>query len=176
MPDLLASSVLVARHQLIGFYRTYKHAHPASHLTEVHDITVKMIGSSGYRKLKFKAAETFGFMLFLLQTLRQHHGRIGYGAALQEAGECLEKIVGILDRSPVNMGVGIVQECLDLYKRHLTLAHVVCLKLPIHTKAYKTAFCLGGCIFAEGRRTGSPKLLGEVRGPIWRSKDHLVLK
>ena len=41
-------------------------------------------------------------------------------------------------------------------------------------------FCFGGrfskCIFAEGRWTGNPQLLGEIRGPIWRSKDHLVMK
>ena len=37
----------------------------------------------------------------------------------------------------------------------------------------KKIMCVGGhfskCTFAEGRRTGSPSLLGEVRGLIWGS-------
>ena len=31
-------------------------------------------------------------------------------------------------------------------------------------------------IFAEGRSTRSPWCLEEIQGPIWRSKDHLVIK
>ena len=31
-------------------------------------------------------------------------------------------------------------------------------------------------IFAEGRSTRSPWCLEKIQGPIWRSKDHLVMK
>ena len=40
--------------------------------------------------------------------------------------------------------------------------------------------CFGGhfskWIFAEGRPTRSPWCLEKIQGPIWRSKDHLVMK
>ena len=40
--------------------------------------------------------------------------------------------------------------------------------------------CVGGhfpkSIFAEGRSTRSPWCLEKIQGPIWRSKDHLVMK
>ncbi len=44
----------------------------------------------------------------------------------------------------------------------------------------RNIFCFWGhfpkWIFAEGRSTRSPWCLEKIQGPIWRSKDHLVMK
>jgi len=38
------------------------------------------------------------------------------------------------------------------------------------------AFEASMCVFAEGRLTRSPWCLEKIQGPIWKSKDHLVMK
>ena len=53
------------------------------------------------------------------------------------------------------------------------------LKIDVIQGPRKVCF-LGGqfakWIFAEGRSTRSPWSLEKVQGPIWRSRDHLVMK
>ena len=69
-----------------------------------------MLGTKAHPKLRAKAAETFGLLLFVTDLLRDRAVEMGAeGALLLDAGECLCKIMEILQTSPVNISVRQVE-------------------------------------------------------------------
>ena len=65
------------RHQLFRFYERYQRDHPDKPLTRLSDLTTKMIGKYNDQKLKMKAMEIWGFLLFLISILEDHDGILG---------------------------------------------------------------------------------------------------
>jgi hypothetical protein len=85
-------AVLALRHELHRWYKEVKGRYPG--LTEVSDLTVKMLGSSSHQKLKTKGAETWGVVLFLVDMLERHAGMVGEtGARYLQAGMALRRMV-----------------------------------------------------------------------------------
>ena len=68
----------------------------AGKLTQISDLTVKMVGNRAEPKLKTKAAETWGVALFLIDELRKYGARAGEDTVrLALAGECLRDLARI---------------------------------------------------------------------------------
>jgi hypothetical protein len=98
--ERMASAVLVLRAALMRFYKQRHRDHPTEQLTQLSDLTPKMLGSRVAKRLKTKGAETWGFALFALAELRCHLHRLPpLGARLLRAGENLERLDGIWRRS-----------------------------------------------------------------------------
>ena len=86
--------VLVIRSRLFAWYKQRAEEHTGEDLTRLSDLTAKMIGSRHTQKCKTKAAETWGFALFLIMELEQH-GERGPNdwQRLLQAGQAMESIV-----------------------------------------------------------------------------------
>ena len=95
-----AELLLRLRADLFAFYSAYKKQKLQHPLTELKDITAKMLGNSENPKLKTKGAETWGFFLWLVKVISQHRLKLGAeGPHLQEAARALEAVVVLLHRS-----------------------------------------------------------------------------
>ena len=105
--EAFAFGVACARTQLFTWYKHHKHLG----LTEICELTVKMMGSPNKRRLKTKALETYGVFLFLLAHLERSVNQIPEGELLLEAGYLLQRFimeVRSLDYQPT---LSSVQDC-----------------------------------------------------------------
>ena len=125
LSEVVAISAAVLKNKLLAWYKVYRRANPTRNLTELSDMTVKMLGTAAEHKLKTKGAETFGLLLFLVDTLREQHGRINLGQEMLEAGQCLVDLVGVWDACDMHMPAASIQQCFDLTLRHLSLTESV---------------------------------------------------
>ena len=85
-----------------------------------------MIGSSADRKLKTRAAETWGVLLFLVETFSAHResGRLGPDAdRMLEAAKCLVDLVTIMKSSDWAMAAVEVGSLLESWKRFCALTN-----------------------------------------------------
>ena len=125
MPDVVAISATVLKHKLTNWYKAFRKDHPHRNLTELNDITVKMLGTAAQPKLKTKGAETYGLMLFLVDTLRANFGRLELGRELLEAGQCLIDLIAAFDGHGMQMPASSIQRCFDLALRHFSLTESI---------------------------------------------------
>ena len=90
-------ALLRVRTELVSFYPGWHREHPDRRLTQVGDLTPKMVGTVEIRKLKLKALETYGFCIFLLTMLEKHgqHIAVDVQRAI-ESGRTLLEYVRIL--------------------------------------------------------------------------------
>ena len=63
--------------ELFHFYSVYDQEHPGEPITRVSKFTPKKLGTSEKHKLRFKAMETWGLALFVLQTLEKRYHVVG---------------------------------------------------------------------------------------------------
>jgi len=90
----LQTAVLVMYHKLSQWYRGRRRDPPAKPVTEVSDMTTKMVGSRDHPWCKTKGAETYGMMLFLLHTHEKFKERAGQKEDLMfRAGAALRDLV-----------------------------------------------------------------------------------
>ena len=77
------------------FYDEWKEQHPDKPLTELTDLTRKMVGKVNEPTLKLKAMETFGILRFLINEVPKHSRKIGEEVAdtITQAGSCLVKFM-----------------------------------------------------------------------------------
>lgn len=97
LEELLSVSVLVLQNQLSAWYKRRHSANPQEMLTRYH-LRESKIGTRSAPTFKAKAAETYGFMLFLLDLLDQVHERMpdpARAVRLLKAGRALEHLLGI---------------------------------------------------------------------------------
>ena len=62
--EKLHVSVLALRAELGAWYAVRSQSHPHETLTQVHDLTLKMLGTEQHPKHKLSATETWGLTLF----------------------------------------------------------------------------------------------------------------
>ena len=90
----LGSSIMVFHRLLMQWYEARAQSRPGENLTRLADLVPKMLGSTNERKIKVKAAECWGMLLFLISELHRLRGHAGpQWAELLEAGECLVQMV-----------------------------------------------------------------------------------
>ena len=89
--------VLNLRGALWDWYDIRAKTHPTEVLTRLADLVPTMLGTSSNPKLKTKAAETWGLLLFTVDTLAKFAHRIGADAVvLNEAGGLLVHYMEVL--------------------------------------------------------------------------------
>jgi hypothetical protein len=87
----VAAAVLALRHDLMAWYKTAD-----VRLTRVTDLKPKMVGTPSDQKMKTKAAETWGLMLFLAALLTRHANTLGSrGQRYLAAGLALKHVVDV---------------------------------------------------------------------------------
>ena len=101
------TAVFSLRSCLFNWYKTPR----GEGLTCLHDLTTKMLGSFGDHKLKSKAMETWGVLLFLCDMLRQHRPLCGQrGAVFLEAGMLLQHYVDLIKAGGYNLEPAALQD------------------------------------------------------------------
>ena len=75
--ETFANAVTACRHQLDTWYKARQQQRPDEHLTRINNFTKKVVGDPDAKKLKTKGAETWGFLLFLLDKLNANLVRLG---------------------------------------------------------------------------------------------------
>lgn len=109
--EQIITGILRLRNELFAWYKARAKLFPMENLTRIADLTPKMFGTEAEPKLKTKAMETFGMMLFLIDMLVKYAATIGDDAGrFAEAGRMLERYVEIVKGSPVKMSVSAIQE------------------------------------------------------------------
>ena len=92
--DGLTSCCLAMRHALFAWYSARRRRFPDEGLTKLNDLTPAMVGSRTSPKCKTKAAETWCFLLFLVDELNKFGPRLGeHWQRLVAAGRNLEEMV-----------------------------------------------------------------------------------
>ena len=107
--DNLESQVLLLRAALFHFYDAWKRQHPDKLLSTLVDLTPKMLGSYETPHLGTKAAETWGFFLFLLSVLEKNFGKLAHGAQMLQAFRALDRFIAILVSKDVNLDEPSIQ-------------------------------------------------------------------
>ena len=93
--EIIESAVIAIRKELAAWYKRRARDHPDERLTRISKFRRKTIGDRADQKLRTKGAETYGFMMFLLDMLATRGKVIGPAVAnrLLQAGRSLEAMV-----------------------------------------------------------------------------------
>ena len=131
--EMLQIAVMCMRAELFRWYRDRARSHPEENLTRLSDLTLKMLGTKAAPKLRTKAAETWGLLLFLVEMLQKYGANVGHDAQrLHEAGVALVDHMDICSGSPTQLPPAMVQRLFDTMLRHLTLIRGYDLSTPKH--------------------------------------------
>lgn len=115
-------AMLIIRAELRAFYRRRHEQNPGERLTRISVFSKKTIGDPSVKKLNTKGAETWGFLLYLLDRLPHSLNNLGPQAAqLLQAGRALERVVRVWDESGPTLSPAQVQECVDQWVVHMCL-------------------------------------------------------
>ena len=133
----LRAAVLVLRNSLIAWYKQRRADHPHESLTEISDLTVKMVGSRQEPKLKTKGAETWAFSLFLIDQLRKLGHVTGPDhVRLLHAGECLQRMVQIWGAYSWTIPAVEQEQLFASYNMHIALMATFDVYTPKHHIIY----------------------------------------
>ena len=103
--------VICLRAELMAWYAARRRAlSPAHHVTELSDLTVKMVGTATAPRLKTKAMETVGLLLFLTEMLLKNRDRFDDADRLIESGEVLARLVALMRESEAQLRPAVLQD------------------------------------------------------------------
>merc|ERR1712232_881367 len=100
--ERILAALLKLRGLLMTFYSSWNSTHPLSErLTQVNEITPKMVGASSPEdeKFKIKGMEAWGYLQFLLELLErspQYFGEQPMVDKLFEGGTCLVRFIRVV--------------------------------------------------------------------------------
>ena len=81
-----------------------------------------MLGTPARQELKTKGAESWGMMVFLMDTMAVRQHKLGpEGARLREAGQAFVALVGIITTSGATLSEPTVGRCYGLWERIMNL-------------------------------------------------------
>ena len=125
------------RSEVSRFYKEWGKQHPDIPLTEVSEVTPKMIGKYSEQQLKLKAMEAHGFLHFVIQMFQSH----GYHLVadgidvdrLSNAGSCLLDYIRVLkDAAPTlsdNEHEDATRTTFDTWKNRKTMKQYKTIKM-----------------------------------------------
>ena len=123
--EKLQVTFLNIRSELRHFYEEFQKANASQQLSRVSNLTWKMLGSSERPKLKTRAAETYGLLLFAVHLLDKFKSHFPQDAKpLSEAGVLLLRYVTVVRSSPIRLPLATRQELVDIWCRCMTLARL----------------------------------------------------
>ena len=107
--ERFALGVLRLRRQLFAWYSEYAARSPIEELTQLTNLTTKMLGSKASPKLKVKGAEAWGMLLFVVEKLvPQYAHRVPHSDRWLAAGVALVQHMRVMKAegrvSPRNPG------------------------------------------------------------------------
>ena len=116
---------------LKSFYQRYQSRNPTERLTRISRFRPKHVGKSDDRCLKTKAAETWGFLLFIESFLSDRHHQLDDGQRLLSAVRALIDLVMGWKRAGANLNVMEVQRSFDSWTEFLALTQdYPCMHIP----------------------------------------------
>lgn len=118
--QIVEHGVSVLKYELRAWYRRRHRTHPREKLTRINDLTPKMLGESPTtQKLKTKAAETWGLLLFLIDFFTANVARLEDGSQqMLDAARALARMCECFERSTWVMDAPTMQEAMDAWKEH----------------------------------------------------------
>ena len=120
--ETLENGAMVIRVELKGWYSRRHRARPEENITRISKFRRKLLGDPSDKKLRTKGAETWGFLLYLLDTLETKLAVAGPGAAaLLKAGRALEAMVCVWSSAGPVLTREELQLSYDHWKRFLVL-------------------------------------------------------
>ena len=125
------TSILIFKAALFQWYKDRHKLDSKENLTRLSDFTKSMLGEDDGGKLKTKGAETWGVLLFLVDTLVARAARLpAEGGILCESAIIIMELVTLFDTRGVNLTDA--EQCLawSKYKRFLTLTHAYSFPIP----------------------------------------------
>ena len=126
-------ALMCLKAELFRWYSDRARKHPEEALTRLADLTYKMVGTKSRPKLKTKAAETWGLLIFLTEMLTKYAADVGAQAhRLREAGSAAIRHLEVCIASPGVMPTHAVQELYDTMVKHLRLIEGLNLETPKH--------------------------------------------
>ena len=131
--EKLHVNVLELGTELGTWFATRRASHPHETLTQVHDLTLKMLGTEQHSKHKLSAAETWGLTLFCADACVKFKSFLGLARAdrLSEAGECLERFMAVLSSSGTQVPGDALQERVGLPRNSNMQNH----RCAVHARA-----------------------------------------
>ena len=119
--ETVAVGANVLRVELRSWYKARHQRAPGECLTRI-DLRPNKLGDPSNKALKTKAAETFAFLVYLIDKMEAHSPKIGPPAMkLLEAGRALLRMMKIMDDSGLVMTTSQINSAFDAYQRHLAL-------------------------------------------------------
>lgn len=110
------------RAELGDFYRRRRAAHPGEKLTQIGGFSKRTLGDAGDRKLRTKAAETWTFLLFLIDRLGVNPKRLGAeDPSLLAAARALQRLVEHWNSCGPTLRPHEIQTSFSLWQQHLRL-------------------------------------------------------
>ena len=107
-------AISILRGMLLNWYSEFEESNTRSPLSQLNDLTMKMLGTAAALKLKMRAAETFGFTIFLIRMLEKYSFYITGAGPLIESGQRLVRIVDVISDSGVKLSISTRQDVLNL--------------------------------------------------------------
>ena len=105
---------------LMAFYKQHKREAPSEVLTELHDLTMKMVGTQDAPLCKTKGAETYGLLRFLVWYMGKLSARLGeHGTGIQRASLALAEIVNVWKQAGHALTTRDTNRVFDLYSEHM---------------------------------------------------------
>ena len=117
--ERISAAVFGRRGELMAFYSEWERNHPDESLTRLSDLRPKMLGTREHKRLKVKAAESYGLAHFCVHMLQKHSARIGGEAAV--AAECAEtmlRYVRVAKASGVTLSSAAHEDAPSLAPQH----------------------------------------------------------
>ena len=112
--EALTVAVICLKNDLRVFYKHFSETSPGDDLTQVRDVTVPTLGNRQRPQAKFKAAETWGILLYCKYALEKYGSRIPNQSTLIEANNALIRITRIMQQGDWVLTDAEIQ---DAYKR-----------------------------------------------------------
>ena len=103
-------SVNCMRRELVGWYKSRHAAHRRERLTRCSDVTTSMVGTPDAQKLKLKAMETYGFLLFLLDMLAKYGGGLTLQPDLLDSGAVMVQYMQVVRSHGMNLPPSALQD------------------------------------------------------------------
>ena len=109
--ERVSASVFALRGELKAWCSDRARTHPDEVLTRLADLTPKMIGDPTHTRMKVKAMECYGLLLFALDMLRKHAAAVRVvGPTLVERGDTLARYIALVKGAEVRMSMALVQD------------------------------------------------------------------
>ena len=160
------NNLVLLRNLLWSWYRERSQRHPKENLRRLQDLTRKMVGTNNNRRMKTKAAETWGFTLFLTETMHEHRAVL-QADRLIAAGNAIIKFVSLTKEFTATLPAHAHQQMLDCVKALHSL-------LPENSRTPKLHLAVH--LVQRARTFGNPKLSQTFRDEGLNKKLKMVCR